>query len=55
MLFYVPYTFFLGMLLLVTSEEQAFWLMCKIVEDLLTDYFSTSMTGLLVDQQVYII
>jgi hypothetical protein len=37
---------------LVTDEEGAFWLLSKIVEDLLVDYFTPSMLGLLVDQQV---
>lgn len=41
-----------GLLLLVTDEEGAFWLLSRIVENLLVDYFIPTMLGLLVDQQV---
>lgn len=44
--------FLVGLLLLVMSEEHAFWVLCYVVEDLLEDYYAKSMTGLSVDQRV---
>ena len=45
--------FIAGTLLLFLSEEDSFWLMCVITECLLPgDYYSVSMTGTYLDQQV---
>lgn len=40
-------------LLLFLEEEDAFWMMCAIVEDLLpASYFSTTLLGVQTDQRV---
>ena len=44
--------FIVGILLLHMAEEEAFWILRYIVEDLLEDYFVSSMIGLSVDQKV---
>lgn len=44
--------FLAGFLLLWLPEEQAFWLLCFIVEDVLPDHFGRNMLGSLVDQKV---
>ena len=47
--------FMAAMLLLVTlTEEEAFWLMVAAVEDLLPDYFSSSLLGVQVDAKVFV-
>jgi hypothetical protein len=45
--------FLAGYLLLWLEEEQAFWALAHIVEDLLLDYFGRNMVGSLVDQKVF--
>jgi len=35
------------------SEEEAFWCLCSICEDLMEDYYSSSMLGSIVDQHVF--
>ena len=43
-----------GMFLLVTkSEDKAFWLMKTIIEDILPDYYSPNLPGLLTDIKVF--
>lgn len=40
-------------LLLFLEEEDAFWMMCAIIEDLLpASYFSTTLLGVQTDQRV---
>lgn len=46
--------FLAAFLLLWTPEEQAFWLLCFIVEDVLPDHFGRNMIGSLIDQKVLI-
>lgn len=42
-----------GSLLLFLEEEDAFWLMCAIIEDLLpASYFSSTLIGVQADQRV---
>eukprot|EP01112_Ceratiomyxa_fruticulosa_P018034 TRINITY_DN5712_c0_g1_i1.p1 TRINITY_DN5712_c0_g1~~TRINITY_DN5712_c0_g1_i1.p1 ORF type:complete len:800 (-),score=169.49 TRINITY_DN5712_c0_g1_i1:139-2538(-) len=41
--------------LLHCSEEASFWLLSKVCEDLLTDYYSTAMIGSIVDQKTFAI
>lgn len=42
-----------GCLLLVMEEEEAFWMFCTLLENILpSDYFSPGMTGLMTDQGV---
>ncbi|KAL6059305.1 Ankyrin repeat protein [Balamuthia mandrillaris] len=49
-----PLMYITAMLLLVTDEEGAFWLLTKIAQDMFKDYFSESSVGLLVDQKVMV-
>ncbi len=44
--------FIAGFLLLFMDEEQSFWTLCTIVEDLLVGYFTKNMTGPFTDQNV---
>lgn len=46
--------FLAAFLLLWTPEEQAFWLLCFIVEDVLPDHFGRNMIGSMIDQKVFI-
>src|SRR3954452_9135577 len=46
--------FLAGFLLLWTPEEQAFWLLCFLVEDVLPDHFGRNMIGSMIDQKVLI-
>jgi len=39
-------------LLLFMDEEDAFWMLATLVEDIMVDYYSTSMSGLQVDIKV---
>lgn len=42
-----------AVLLIYMSEEEAFWTISSICEDLLPDYYSCSMLGSIVDQKVF--
>lgn len=42
-----------GVLLLHMPPDQAFWLLAHIVEVLLPDYYSKSLTGSVVDQRIF--
>ena len=44
--------FLAGILMLNMSEEKAFWVLCFITEDVLSEYFISTMIGLTVDQKV---
>ena len=44
--------FIVGILLLHVSEEKAFWILRYLVEDVLEEYFTSSMIGLSLDQMV---
>jgi hypothetical protein len=46
--------FLAGFLLLWLQEEQAFWMLVYLVEDVLLDYFGRSMIGSLVDTKVFL-
>lgn len=42
-----------GTLLLFLEEEEAFWILCTIIEDLLPpSYFATTLLGVQADQKV---
>jgi hypothetical protein len=45
--------FIAGFLLLVMTEEEAFWTLSAIVEEYLKDYFSETMVGLLIDNTIF--
>jgi len=45
--------FLAGTLLLFMEEEEAFWMLVYIVEELLQNYFIQNMSGLLVDTQLF--
>ena len=45
--------FVAGFLLLFMNEEDAFWCLCTIVEDLLPGYFSHAMVAPQVSSSVY--
>jgi len=43
-----------GLLLLITkSEESCFWLLRVLVENILPDYYSKTMDGVIVDIEVF--
>ena len=43
-----------GMLLIVTrDEEKSFWIMKTLLEELLPDYYSPNLPGLLTDFKVF--
>jgi hypothetical protein len=41
------------MLLLFLPEEQAFYMLCAIVEQLIPDYYVKAMIGSIVDQRIF--
>ncbi|KAM9960931.1 hypothetical protein ACTFIW_010091 [Dictyostelium discoideum] len=42
-----------GIMLLYMKEEAAFWVLCKVVELYLCDYYSKEMIGSIVDQNIF--
>jgi len=42
-----------AMLLLYMSEEEAFWTLTAICEDISPDYYSKQLLGSIVDQQIF--
>ena len=49
---YVLQNIISALLLLFMPEEDAFWLLCTICEDMLQEYHCSSMIGCLVDEKV---
>ncbi|KAG2490952.1 hypothetical protein HYH03_010629 [Edaphochlamys debaryana] len=45
--------FVAGTLLLFLSEEDAFWCLCALLEDILRGYYDVDMMGMQVDQRVF--